>query len=67
MVIRIKPETGKALKEIRRAFLQSVRSGTPNYRAARVEAYKVLLREREWEPEEARLLVDFVGKLLDVE
>lgn len=29
MVIRIKPETGKALKEVRRAFLQSVRSGTP--------------------------------------
>ena len=67
MVIRIKPETGKALKEVRRAFLQSVRSGAPNYRAARVEAYKVLLREREWKPEEVHHLVDFVSRLLDVE
>lgn len=66
-MVRIKPETGKALKEVRRAFLQSVRSGTPNYRAARVEAYKVLLQEREWKPEEIGHLVDFVSRLLDVE
>ena len=66
MVIRIKPETGKALKEVRRAFLQSVRSGI-HYRAARIEAYRVLLREREWKPEEVGHLVDFVSKLLDVE
>ena len=67
MVIRIKPETGKALREIRRAFLESARRGTPNYRAARAEAYKVLLRDREWEPGEARRLVAFVNKLLGVE
>lgn len=66
MVIRIKPETGKALKEVRRAFLQSVRSRT-HYRAARIEAYGVLLQEREWKPEEIGHLVDFVSKLLDVE
>ncbi|BDX35540.1 hypothetical protein MN1_730 [Thermus phage MN1] len=66
-MVRITPETGKALKEIRRAFLRSAQGGVPNYRAARAEAYKVLLREREWSPEEARLLVRFVNRLLGVE